>query len=73
MNSKHQFLCGSLVAILNIALAQDEIRCYHCGYMETHTGERVKIPSRVEDIPFCGEDALNFTTGTPTINAPQVL
>ena len=65
-------LCASVVAIVNFAVAQDEIMCYQCGYMETHSGERVKIPSKVEDIPFCGADSLNNTSGTPTINAPQV-
>merc|ERR1711981_609905 len=45
------------------------INCYECGYMETHTGERVKIPSQVEDIPFCGKDVLNGSN--PTVEVPM--
>ena len=62
-----------VLSLTAFAWGQEEIRCYECGYMQTHTGERVKIPSQVENVPFCGEDALNDTTGTPTRQALQVV
>ena len=62
-----------VLSLTTFAWGQEEIRCYECGYMQTHTGERVKIPSQVENVPFCGEDALNDTTGTPTRQALQVV
>ena len=67
-------LFNKLLLVLSFtALGQEDFRCYECGYMQTHTGERVKIPSQVENVPFCGEDALNDTTGTPTRQALQVV
>ena len=62
-----------VLSLTSFASGQEDFRCYECGYMQTHTGERVKIPSLVENVPFCGEDALNDTTGTPTRQALQVV
>ena len=74
MNSKIvTFYCFVFSAILNVALSQDNFKCYSCGYMETHTGERVKIPSKVENIPFCGNDTIGNNTNTPTKPAPEVI
>ena len=69
-------LFNKLLLVLSFtafASGQEDFRCYECGYMQTHTGERVKIPSQVENVPFCGEDTLNDTTGTPTRQALQVV
>ena len=46
---------------LHVSLAQQDL-CYNCGYLETHTGERVEIPSQDEHIPFCGNDTINPNT-----------
>ena len=54
-----------------IVLMQDNFQCFECGYMEDHTGFKSKIPSQVEDIPFCGNDIINKDT-TPKIDVTEV-
>ena len=45
-----------------VVIAQDEMRCYSCGYMLTSDGEKVQIPEKYEDIPLCTEDTIKNGT-----------
>ena len=57
-----------LVAVASMSIvimADDQMQCFSCGYMLTHTGEMVKIPEKYEQIALCTEDPVQNDT-TPT-------
>ena len=60
-----------LALTFRIVHMQDKFQCFECGYMEDHTGFKSKIPSQVEEIPFCGTDTINKDT-TRKINVTEV-
>ena len=58
-----------LVAVASMSIvimADDQMQCFSCGYMLTHTGEKVKIPEKYEQIPLCTEDTIKNNETTPT-------
>ena len=72
MNYKVILALASLAMLCHVAQTQDYFQCYECGYMEDHLGIRSKIPSLVEEIPFCGNDTINKDT-TPKTNVTEVI
>ena len=60
-----------LALTFRIVHMQDKFQCFECGYMEDHTGAKSKLPSLVEDIPFCGSDTISPDT-TPKIDVTEV-
>ena len=57
------FLSITFLALqFQASIAQGGDLCYFCGYMEDSEGNKDKIPSQDEDIPFCVFGVENATT-----------